>query len=183
MGADSQGGVREERLAWLSARHRFPDGWYHLRNPVFLGSGATYGFGAGQTPPPYTLEFEIEDGDFQENEAQRRMKSFLISAAGAPGRIPVEVSFTPAGSTTIYSVNAVIEDEKLALTPSTAMPLTTLAPNGRWRIRLRNEGSPATYPEFLAGATGTGQERVLDVDWLENMLLVLRYDATVRYVT
>lgn len=110
------------------------------------------------------------------------MRNVVVAAQGAPGRIPLEISFTPAGSNTTYTVNAQLDQGQLRLSPTNAFPLGTLAPIGTWRIRLRNEASATAYPEFLAGATGSGQERRLDLEWLDNALVLFQYEAKVRYV-
>jgi Tc toxin complex TcA C-terminal TcB-binding domain/F5/8 type C domain len=157
MHADKDGWVSLEGKTFFSARYRFPDAWYQFQNPVFLP--ASIDGGPIQPTRPYSLPFELRTADFPPNEEVRSgMPRVIIVAAGdAPGRMPLELSFMPAGATSTYRAIGDLVDGQLILSHTASLPLNTLAPLGTWTVRVRNEESPSAYPEVIGSATGGGR--------------------------
>jgi hypothetical protein len=181
LGADNQGRVTIEAQTYFSARNSFPDTWYHFRNPVFLANSGDYGYESSQTPPPYSLRMELSQSNFPPNQEQHRLKRVLLAATAAVPKVPVEISFTPAGGNTAYSVQGKLEESRLTLVGTQTFPIQSLSPFGAWMVRVRNEADPAEYPDTFNGASTLYNQRKLNLDWLEDLLLVFEYEAKTRY--
>lgn len=163
-GADQDGWVTIEGRTFFSARNRFPDQWYQFQNPAVL---ADPGSVTNQTPRPYSLRMDLTAADFPPHELidfpphethQPGMTRLIVAAGGTPpGKVPVEISFTPAGASTTHTASAELEEGRVILASSQALPLDTLKPFGAWTIRVRNEANPVTYPQVIGTGGGGGR--------------------------
>jgi peptidoglycan hydrolase-like protein with peptidoglycan-binding domain len=186
MGIDQNGKVSVDGTTSFSLSQSFPDAWYLLNNPPH------------DTPSPYAFEFELRRRDFPPNELDHTIKRLnLAFRQERPIKLPLEIEYQPqqAGETygPIYSVQLDYEWNSDANTGNpialsalqdgagTAVPLSTLRPLGRWTLRLRYDADRNAYAEFFQNATGQGAQTHLDLNWLQDALLVLTYDAVVEY--
>jgi hypothetical protein len=181
LGADSTGKVAVDGQIFFSARNQFPDQWYHFQNPRFLADPTKYGYGASQVQPPYSILLDLTAADFLPNEDNQKMRRLTIAAGKVPGKIPVELQFTPPGAAAPYSVDGDLDQGRLDVTRTAPFPLDTLSPFGRWTLRIRNEEKAATYPALFAGAAIVDGQQELDLAWLTDLLLVVNYTAESRY--
>jgi Tc toxin complex TcA C-terminal TcB-binding domain len=164
--------------SFFSARHRFPDGWYDFNNPQLAADGPV-----GQAPAPYTLRFALGAVDFPPNREVYSVRRVTVVIGGAaPGRIPVEVSFAPIAGGKTYTETGEVVDGRWPLSETLALPLKSLTPMGSWSVRVRNEAALApVYPALFTTEELTPGRRILDLDWVTDVLLVVEYRARTRY--
>jgi len=173
---------------FFSMHQRFPDQWYHFHNPVFLADQTLYGFGAGQTTPPYALRLELKPGHFAPNEENHTIRRAVIAVFGdLPGRVPLEISFRLEGSTTEHVIEGDLDQGKFRIDETTQtmngtnFPINSLSPLGEWKIRIRTDATGSAYSGFFAGATTVNGQRKVDLSWIKDLSLVIQYQATTQY--
>lgn len=196
-------GTQLERVNSFALRYTYADAWYHLNNPIFLADPNDYGFGTGQTLPPYVLEFSLKANDFLPNETVESINRLTLALRQQRFvKVPVYLEFLPDGSNTSYRAAGDIawdpaqpSSGPLVFTRFTeqrtgnaewqAVPssLDSLRPFGRWRIWLRNDAAidPAAYPGLFGNEPPVYGQRQLDLSWLTDMLFVVGYDSKVEY--
>jgi hypothetical protein len=178
-------------------RTALPDEWFDLHHPQFVPNLNDYGLGPGKVKPPYLMQFELRPGDFPPNEIDHATKR--LNLAFRQSRIvtvPIEIWFNPIGVTDEYSLEADYawdpavpssgpisvaafarhRADSQAAWRTVATHMTKLAPFGTWRLRLRNEDATQTLIDRREHA----QNKLL-LDWLEDLLFVVAYDASVEY--
>ncbi len=178
-------------------RTALPDEWFDLYHPQFVQDPDDYGFGPSKVKPPYLMQFELRPGDFPPNEldhALTRLNVAFRQSRTVP--VPLEIWFNPAGKTDEYALEAdytwdpadpnsgpvsiaAFARHRPDSQATWQMVVTTmgqLAPFGTWRLRLRNEDAD---PDLLDGQEHS--QNKLKLDWLEDLLFVVAYDASVEY--
>jgi hypothetical protein len=161
LGANSDGWVNVDGMGIFSARDRFADAWYQFQNPTFLPTAGSNG--ASQPARPYSLRFDLKPSDFRPNEEilPGLSRLIVVGAGEAPGRVPLEVTFTPANPPAGWPATARaigdLVDGQLIVSSNQSLPLDTVTPFGAWTVRVRNEESPVGYPEVIGTGTGGGR--------------------------
>jgi Tc toxin complex TcA C-terminal TcB-binding domain len=184
-------------MASFSLRTAFPDEWFDVFHPEFADP-SDYGFESGKIKPPYLMQFELGPGDFPPNEQAHALARLNVAfRQSRPIVVPIEVWFSPVGKTDEYALTAEydwdvsdatsgpisVSDFSMRRTGPTATwqtvptPMAQLSPFGTWRVRLRNEDAAADLVD-----SQEHQQNKLDLDWLDDGLFVLAYDARVDYL-
>jgi Tc toxin complex TcA C-terminal TcB-binding domain len=196
LGISSSGQLPAGAMLSFPLRTAAPDEWFDLFHPQFADP-SNYGFGPGQIKPPYVMQFELRRGDFPPNEDGHTLTRINVALRQSRTMaIPLELWFRPADATEEYALDAnytwdltnpasgpisVASFARKRTGPAAAWqavstPMAQLSPFGTWRLRIRNEAAAAAIVD--------GQEHnqnKLVLDWLDDTLFAVSYDANVEY--
>lgn len=197
MGMTADRTLRVDGATSFPLRASAPDEWFDLHHPQFVAVVGDYGFGPGKVKPPYLMQFDLRPGDFPPNEVDHGMRRLNIAfRQRRPVPVPVEIWFNPVGTTEEYTADANYtwdpDDPNTGPISVSAFthrlangaagwqpvdtPLDQLAPFGVWRLRLRNEDADAVLIDRQQY-----NQNVLTLEWLEDALFVVAYDANTTY--
>lgn len=169
MGQDELGYVATEAVRYFSLRDEFPDQWYYFNNP----SLTTY-TGQNAVINPFTMAVDIAENDFVPNEHERKIKKVTLAASISDNYaedetiIPMTLQFVPLSGAKTGEVTIDIQDA-IASTEE----MNGRRPYGKWILKLdtSDTSNKLIYPT---------QERV-DTSKIENLLLIIEYQAKVHY--
>jgi hypothetical protein len=143
------------------------------------------------------MQLEVRPVDLPRTEIDHALTRVNLALRQArPLQVPIALTFRPQGGADEYGVDAVYDwDPEDANTgplslaaftrfregPDAAWgqvvtPLEQLAPFGTWWLRLRNEDAGGDLV-----ASQEHEQNVLNLSWLQDLLLVMVYRANVGY--
>jgi Tc toxin complex TcA C-terminal TcB-binding domain len=157
MGRDEAGFVKTRGVRYFSVKQHFPDQWYLLHNPP--------------DPAKPLGELDIRERDFAPNEAARKIKNISVVAVKSQN-INVDNEYALKLGVELRSKDCLKcnADYRAALSVSSneVVAITDVfngvRPYGTWKL--------------LANAAGGGAG---DLGWLDDIVLVVDYEAKVHY--
>ena len=179
MGQDPNGYVETESLRFFSLRNEFPDQWYYFHNPVnglefsaYQQPAATEG---SQPLLPYTMVLELGESDFVPNEKNRRIANVTLAVQKSDdpqyqdAAIEMKLTFV-RGSEPFPEATLNLSAEE---TSAETEAMNGQRPYGKWVLRV-DYPLPAPGSDDIVDVTQ-------DVSWLEDVLLVVEYEAKIHY--
>ncbi len=181
MGQDTNGNVETESLRFFNLRTEFADQWYYFHNPVNglelseYQNTETMGSLEGSRPLlPYTMVIDLVSSDFVPNEKNRRIKNVMLAIHKSDNlededaAIEIDVTFIPDSGSSANASLSLSAGETSAETGD----MNGKRPYGRWILSV-NYSLPSESSHIV--------DVIQDVSWLEDVLLVVEYEAKVHY--
>jgi hypothetical protein len=169
-------------VRFFNLANEFVDEWYGFHNPI-LGLADTdyldpyedcdssdcsaFDKLGDETLRPYTMVLDLAEADFPHNEEEIRIKSVILAIQRSSEQdtlqpIDFQIKLVPnRGSTGEAELVRFAEDETVKSTTD----IGRRRPYGRWIVQI----------------VGYDLTEGMDISWLEDVLLIIEYEAKVHY--
>jgi hypothetical protein len=178
LGQDEDGYVQTQSVRYFSLRNEFPDQWYHLFNPSIESDTLDYydpfknylpdSNIEEKTIKPYTLLFDILDDYFPHNEELHKIKNVTLAVQKSDKlrdeekTIDFNLKFIPNRGSEVSCRTLVTSED----TYQTMSDMNGKRPFGKWVIQV-----DYSYSDL----------NDIDVEWLDDIFLVIDYKSSVHY--